>query len=374
MTNKETGLASSVISSPPDSENKNNKETLQPKKNRKNKEKSTAPIFTKCEKKENPVFAAIDLGTNNCRLLIARETYDGVRVIDAFSRIVRLGEGVRKTGVMSEAAMERTYDTLVICAEKMAQRGVSNYRAVATEACRSAANQDEFVNRIKENTGIDLEVINGAEEARLAFSGCIPLLDPLCTKALVFDIGGGSTEVIWLDMEDPSDPRVLDQVSVKEGVVSLTEHFGGDRLEDDVYFKIVDDIMKVLKPLDERNDISSYIKNDEVQIIGASGTVTTIAAVNFGLPRYNRNRVDGAYLLTEDAMKVSLELRRQDFTARAQHPCIGVSRADMVVAGCAILEAIYTLWPAEKMRIADRGVREGLLHELVRDFENYRDY
>ena len=137
-------------------------------------------------------YGAVDLGTNNCRLLIARAVDGGFTVVDAFSRIVRLGEGVSQTGALSAVAMDRTIEALKVCAGKMQRRGVSLMRSVATEACRRAINGLEFLERSRAETGVDLEIISTAEEAKLAFSGCMPLLDRARPYAIVFDIGGGT--------------------------------------------------------------------------------------------------------------------------------------------------------------------------------------
>ena len=310
------------------------------------------------------VFADLDLGTNNCRLLVARPTFDGFRVIDAFSRIVRLGEGVSATGTLSDAAMERTLQALRICAAKMRRRGVRRWRAVATEACRRAGNFEAFRARVREQTGLDLEVISSREEARLSMTGCAPLLDPTVRQALVFDIGGGSTELVWLSTNGLR-PEVIDVISLPLGVVNLAELHGGDRVSPDIYEKMIDDVADALEDFDTRHGIRRAIELGDVQMLGSSGTVTTLAGVFKDLPRYDRSAVDGTFLDFEQAISVSRSLLAMDFAARAAHPCIGRERADLVVAGCAVLEAICRVWPVGRLRIADRGVREGILTELM---------
>lgn len=312
-----------------------------------------------------PVFAALDLGTNNCRLLVARPTLGGYRVIDAFSRIVRLGEGVNRTERLSDPAMARALSALRICGAKIRRRGVTAVRAVGTEACRRALNCGEFVDAVERETGIAIEIITSQEEGRLALVGCAPLLDPAYPFALIFDIGGGSTELMWLAMERGGRPRILDQVSVRCGVIGLTEQYGGDRIDRDTYRRMLDEVSDAIEPFEMRNDIRSRMEAGQVQLLGTSGTVTTLAGIHLGLSRYDRRLVDGSFLRVEHARTVIRRLLALDFCGRAAHPCIGTERADLVIGGCAVLEAICDCWPTERLRIADRGLREGILVELM---------
>ncbi|WP_114392080.1 Ppx/GppA phosphatase family protein [Oleisolibacter albus] len=311
-----------------------------------------------------PVMAALDLGTNNCRLLIARPARDGFRVIDAFSRIVRLGEGLSRTDRLSDEAMDRTVQALKVCRAKMDRRAVTIARAVGTEACRRAGNGAEFLSAVEQETGLRIEIITPREEARLALAGCAPLLAPTVPRALVFDIGGGSTELIWIEVRS-GRPRVLDQISIPLGVVNLTETHGGDRVSPEQYAAMVEAVAGYLAGFDRRNRIGEQVAAKRVQMLGASGTVTTLAGIRMGLPRYDRSRVDGTRLLREDARTITDELLTLDYCGRADHPCIGRDRADLVIAGCAILDAVWTRWPVPSLRIADRGVREGILFELA---------
>jgi exopolyphosphatase/guanosine-5'-triphosphate,3'-diphosphate pyrophosphatase len=313
------------------------------------------------------IYAALDLGTNNCRLLVARANGSGFRVIDAFSRIVRLGEGVNASGVLSEAAMRRTLDALKICAGKIVYRGVTRARYVATEACRRAGNCESFLDRVREVTGIAIETISTAEEARLAVNGCAPLLDPTFPYAIVFDIGGGSTELVWLRLQSASsrEPEILGVVSLPFGVVTFTERYGGDAISAAAYEAMIDEAQAAMVSFARQHGIAEMVASGGVQMLGSSGTVTTLAGISLGLPRYNRNLVDGSMLLFDEIRAVSAGLAAADFAARAAHPCIGSERADLVVAGCAILEAICRLWRVGRLRVADRGLREGILFDLL---------
>ncbi|HYM04152.1 MAG TPA: Ppx/GppA phosphatase family protein [Stellaceae bacterium] len=313
------------------------------------------------------VYAALDLGTNNCRLLVARPAGRGFRVIDAFSRIVRLGEGLAATGRLCEAAMTRTIEAIKVCAGKVEHRRVTQARYVATEACRRAANCDDFVARVRAETGIALETITCAEEARLVVEGCAPLLDRRIPWAVVFDIGGGSTELVFLRVpRDPmAAPRIEGFVSLPHGVVTLSDRYGGIDVARETYAAMVSEMRLAILPFEERHHIKCRIERGEVQMLGSSGTVTTLAGIQLELPRYNRALVDGSSLGFDCVSTLTQRLVDMTYAARAAHPCVGGERADLVLGGCAILEAICQLWPIGRLRVADRGIREGILMGLL---------
>ena len=315
-----------------------------------------------------PYYAALDLGTNNCRLLVARPSGSGFRVVDAFSRIVRLGEGLAASGVLSEDAMARALDALKICADKIAGRRVAAGRYVATEACRQAANCDAFLARVREEIGIDIEIISSIEEARLVVAGCAPLLNPRIPYAIVFDIGGGSTEIVWLRLWGGGNrgrPQILGSMSLPFGVVTLTDRFGGTEVSPATYRAMVAEAMAALAPFERANDIQRHVRTGRAQMLGSSGTVTTLAGIHLALPRYIRALVDGSVLTFEQISVVSTHLAGLDLAGRAANPCIGRERADLVLSGCAILDAICATWPVGRLRVADRGVREGILFDLM---------
>jgi len=326
-----------------------------------------------------PSYAALDLGTNNCRLLIARRAVGlqprgvsrggGFRVIDAFSRLVRLGEGLAATGALSEAAMARTIEALKVCAGKIDQRKVAFGRYVATEACRRAENCADFLARVQETIGIELEIISTAEEARLVVTGCAPLLHPRIPYAIVFDIGGGSTEIVWLHRGDrraaPPRLEILGSVSLPFGVVTFTERFGGVEVTPADYRAMVAEAEAALMPFEKSHNIRRQVRARQVQMLGSSGTVTTLAGVHLALPRYIRALVDGSMLTFDQIELVSRHLAGLDIAGRAASPCVGRERADLVLSGCAILDAICATWPVGRLRVADRGIREGILFDLM---------
>ncbi len=312
-----------------------------------------------------PVYAALDLGTNTCRLLVARPAGENFRVVDAFSRIVRLGEKVATTGELAPGAMGRAAEALGICAAKLRRRGVTHFRGVATEACRKARNGSDFLDRVRRETGIELEIIAPYEEAELALASCAPLLDPRQPFAVLFDIGGGSTEVTWLSHRGYDDWQMIDSISIQCGVVALAERFGGDAMSQAEYLRMVAEVVDLLAPFESRNRVSTHISHGEVQMLGTSGTVTTLSGLKLNLPRYDRHVVDGSWLDFTDIVGLSHALAGLDFAGRAAHPCIGAERADLVVAGCAILEAICRIWPVGRLRVADRGLREGIILGLM---------
>ena len=325
------------------------------------------------------IYGALDLGTNNCRLLIAKPSRRGFLVIDAFSRIIRLGEGVLTSGRLSEIAMNRTVEALKICSDKMHRRSVTRARAIATEACRIAANGEEFLDRVRRETGLAIEVVTRETEAKLAVSGCSSLLDRNCDWALVFDIGGGSSELIWLDLARvggrPWRRTLTDRLDVQNaiaawtslpiGVVNLAERHGGREVTQASYEAMVADVMAALQDFEAGHGFVKRIAGRRAHFLGTSGTVTTISGIHLKLPAYERSRVDGCWLSARDVRAVSSDLIAMSYAERVAQPCIGQERADLVLAGCAILEALLRMWPCHRLRVADRGLREGILATLM---------
>ncbi len=313
------------------------------------------------------VYSAIDLGTNNCRLLVAKPTLHGFRVIDAFSRIVRLGEGLGTTKMLSTDAMDRTVEALKVCADKIDRRNVTCMRHVATEACRVATNSDEFLERIFDETGLRLDIISPGEEARLAVMGCQSLIACGNRHALVFDIGGGSTELIWVKVLANQRTEIQGWTSIPWGVVNLTEKFanGQSSISLNRYQDMLDEVTKHLIPFERRYRISNAIKNQKAQFLGTSGTVTTLASLHLNLPRYIRDKVDGAWMQANDIEILSKNVALMSHAERSNQPCIGAERADLVVAGCIILNALLGMWNVPSLRVADRGIREGILRGLM---------
>ncbi|GGF96842.1 hypothetical protein GCM10010924_26230 [Rhizobium wenxiniae] len=319
------------------------------------------------------LYAALDLGTNNCRLLIAQPTRPGhFRVVDAFSRIVRLGEGLAATGRLSNDAMDRAVEALRICALKLAAKPIRKMRLIATEACRAAANGEEFLARVTAETGLELEIIDRETEARLAVSGCSSLVGREARSIVLFDIGGGSSEIAVIRIADNRSSRLANHIthwtSLPVGVVTLSERYGGRDVTPDVFEAMICEVQGMLAKFDcpppEAVDNGS---DYDFHLIGTSGTVTTLAGVHLDLPRYDRRRVDGLWLSDAEVTAMQAKLLSWDFAGRAANPCIGPDRADLVLAGCAILEAIRRRWPSPRMRVADRGLREGLLTDMMAD-------
>ena len=313
-------------------------------------------------------FAAIDLGTNNCRLLIARPAGDHFTVIDAFSRVVRLGEGLAQTGRLSDEAMDRAMGALKICADKLRRRNVHLARSVATEACRRAQNGGDFIARVAEETGILLDVISAKEEARLAVMGCHLLLEEGDGPAMIFDIGGGSTELVLVESRDGRIPLIHDWHSVPWGVVSLTESVQAEPDDAlgraDRYDAMRALVRDSLAPFAQR--VASTAGGPQpLRLLGTSGTVTTLASLHLELPQYDRRAVDGLIVASQDMAALCERLALLTPAQRREQPCIGRERADLVVAGCAILQTIIEIWPAERLGVADRGIREGILRSLM---------
>lgn len=327
-----------------------------------------------------PVFAALDLGTNNCRLLVAQpmgnpsRDEQRIRVLDTFSRIVRLGEGLSENKTFLPEAMNRTIMALKQCQAKLSRHEVRYARFVATEACRRAENRAEFVDMVYKETGIELEIITNEEEAKLAFLGCSTLLSPAHQQAIVFDIGGGSTEFMWVKRDDTIPPemlcdfRIRDWLSLNRGVMNLSEEFGGSAFAEVYFDELVDTLVKRLKDFELKNKIADAIKAGNAQMLSTSGTLTTLAAIHLDLAHYERSRIDGFSFPSKDLLAASRKVVNMAPSKRFTHPCINSDRAEYIVSGCAIFEAIHKLWPVEEVTIGDRGVREGIILSLMQNY------
>jgi exopolyphosphatase/guanosine-5'-triphosphate,3'-diphosphate pyrophosphatase len=319
-----------------------------------------------------PLYAALDLGTNNCRLLIARPHENSFRVLDGFTRIVRLGEGLSTTGRLSDAAMDRTVDALRQCRNKLREHEPARMRLIATEACRAASNGVEFLQRVERELGLVLEIVDRQTEAALAVTGCADLIEETTAGALMFDIGGGSSELAWLDFRGGRPKRqgrmsssIRSWQSLPVGVVSIAEKFGGVEVTPETFEAMVAFVASHLRQFRGREKLRQMIAEHPVHLIGTSGTVTTLAGLHLGLERYERQKVDGLWMTSREIDDTMAALLGMPYERRVQHSCIGRDRADLVLPGCAIFEAIRREWPTPRVRVADRGLREGILISLI---------
>lgn len=328
------------------------------------------------------LYAALDLGTNSCRMLIAQPKGSQFHVVDSFSKSVQLGHGLESTGKLSRASMNRTINAIRICRQKLDRHGVKNMRLVATEACRRARNGENFVAQVRRETGLTLEIIKNEEEARLAVISCAPLVSTTTTQLLVVDIGGGSTELVWIDLtnvpprERPraimrlhagfkSDPgpfaaaKVVDWISVPLGVATLRDQFA-DVDDDAARFALMSWFFE--ENLEAFSPYAAAQARDGFQIVGTSGTVTTVAASYLGLKRYDRTKVDGLRMTTDQIDEVIQTYLSLGPVGRRNDPRIGKDRQALIMSGAAILQTLMRLWPTDRLSVADRGLREGLLY------------
>ena len=324
-----------------------------------------------CKKKAHnaepqPIFTAIDLGTNSCRLVVATPTTTSFRVIETFSKVTRLGEGIIQNNELSKSAIKRTTAALKVCSGIINEYSpIKGHRYVATAACRRAKNVNEFVDKVKKETGISLEIISSKEEARLAAVGCIPLLHRDIQRMLVFDIGGGSTEISLARVTSSGNTFIEGFVSLPYGVVTISEAFPSKDMTTLAYDTIIERTHSLLADFNDRFGICEAIKNHDIQVVGTSGTVTVIGAVHLNLTRYNRSAVDGIAITRQDVERVINKIKRMGDEGRKKHPCIGAQKADMTMSGCAIVEALLSFWPVSEITIADRGIREGILLDMM---------
>jgi len=340
---------------------KNNTNTSKPEYTKSNNRKSRQKRAHK-----GHVYGVIDLGTNNCRLLVAVPSAGGFKIIDSFSRIVRLGEGLKEDKKISDNATERTLSALKICKDKMRRCGVTRMWNVATQACREAENGELFIRTIEDQIKIKLDIIDSKEEARLAVLGCKVLLDTNYNHGIIFDIGGGSTEIIWIEFYDNRNPEIIGWISIPLGVVNLSEEYGTKNVLDaEQYVEMKERVKEHIIPFEEKHDISSSIEKNKVQLMGTSGTVTTLTSMHLNQSSYDRSQVDGAWMKSADLIKLCDDLSKMDYAERLALDNIGNDRAELVVAGCAIFDAIVDVWPIGDVRVADRGIREGMLWHLI---------
>ena len=330
----------------------------------------------------SPLYAALDLGTNSCRMLIAEPRGKQFYVVDSFSKTVQLGHGLEASGRLSRSSMERTIQALRICEKKLAKHRVTRMRLVATEACRRAKNAHDFIRQVRRETGLQLQIIAPEEEARLAVVSCAPLVSPKTEQLLVVDIGGGSTELVWVDLLNvppadrpqaimrlhagfiPTDngipaARVVDWISVPLGVATLKDQFV-DVEDDAARFALMswffEENLANFSPYNAQNPREGF------QIIGTSGTVTTVAASFLGLKRYDRNKVDGLHMTSDQIDRVIRDYLSLGPEGRRTDPRIGRDRHTLIMSGAAILQAMMRIWPTDRLSVADRGLREGLLY------------
>ena len=329
-----------------------------------NKNKSGGPANANSQAQRN--FAAIDLGTNSCRLVIATPTPAAFRIVETFSKITRLGEGIIKENELSRPAIKRTVAALKVCAGVINEYApIHRSRFVATAACRRAKNCTEFVELVKRETGLNLEIISSKEESRLAVVGCIPLLNRSIKRTLVFDIGGGSTEISLARVTNSGKTFIEGFVSLPYGVVTISEAFPEKEMTSLAYDTIIERTHKILQEFEDKYKIMEAIKTQEIQVIGTSGTVTVLGAVHLNLTRYNRSAVDGISITKQDIDRTIGKIKRLGDEGRKKHPCIGAQKADLTMAGCAIIEALCSFWPIEEITVADRGIREGILLDMM---------
>ena len=311
-------------------------------------------------------YAAIDLGTNSCRLVIASPTPSSFKIVETFSKVTRLGEGIINDDELSRPAIKRTISALKVCAGVLEEYApIYRSRFVATAACRRAKNCADFISAVKRETGLNIEIISPREEARLAVVGCIPLLNRNIKRALIFDIGGGSTEISLAHVTNSGKTFIEGYVSLPYGVVTVSEAFPGNEMTSLAYDTIVERTQDILKDFDERFHVMEAIKNQEIQVIGTSGTVTVLGAVHLNLSRYNRSAVDGLSISNSDLEKTIFKIKRMGQEGRSKHPCIGSQKSDLTMAGCAIIESLLKFWPISEVTVADRGIREGILLDLI---------
>ena len=297
-------------------------------------------------------IAAIDLGTNSTRLLVADRRPDGtLDTLDRRNTITRLGQGVGANGRLAPEAIERNLATLEAYRVEMDRLGVDTVRVAATSAARDAANRDGFFDAVEKVVGARPELLTGEEEGRLSFLGATGELDPAQGPFLVVDIGGGSTEFIVGTSE------VEGVMSIDIGCVRLTEKY----MEHDP--PLPEELTACISLTDAYlEDVIREVPGaaEARTLVGLAGTVTTIAAVEMGLATYDRDRIHHFVLTHEAAEDVFRTLATEARADRIHNPGLEEARADVIVAGCCVLVAVFRRFGFDEMVVSESDILDGL--------------
>lgn len=309
-------------------------------------------------------LAAIDLGTRNCRLIIAKHHGGQIEIVDLFSRFVCLGEGVAQSRRLGRKAMERTITVLKQCAKRLSHYPNVVFSGVTTDAVRRAENAQSFLRRVARETGLKLEMIDEKEEAYYEVLGCARVLDMRKKRHIIFDIGGGSSEIILCSLDQEKRVRIDEMLSLPYGVVNLYESV--DKLTFTSYTSIVEEVQNLCRRflVAHLGDLASQDVS-AFQVIGTSGTTTTVAAMHHNLKMYDRERVDGTSLCFEDVQKVIHYVQSLSPAERRSNAFCGHVEDDLVLTGFAILEGILRAVPCMYFTVTDAGVRDGLIRTLA---------
>lgn len=298
--------------------------------------------------------ATIDLGSNTVRLLVADVEGPGRwRVVAEHQTVTRLGEGLAATGALGEVPMARTLAVVRDYVARGAALGATETRIVATSAVREAANGSVFAAAVERATGWRVRVVSGEDEARLTLLGVRHGVGPLAGPVVVFDIGGGSTEYILADGE-----QVRATASLRLGVVPLAERYPfPERVDRSRYAALLREVMRQLA----RELPAEILSARPAHLVGTAGTVTTLAALDLGLPRYDAGRVQGHRLSRAAIERLGARLGSLTVGERAALPCLEPGRADLIVPGVAIVMATLDCLGVDGLTVSDSGLREGIL-------------
>jgi exopolyphosphatase/guanosine-5'-triphosphate,3'-diphosphate pyrophosphatase len=317
-----------------------------------------------------------------------------LKVIDSFAKIISLGEGIKQTGVLSEEAIERTIVALRACKKKLDSHRIYKMRAVATEACRQASNTKSLIERVNSEIGVDLEVISPQEEARLVLKGCSGVISDEKNYGILMDIGGGSTEVVWLKInKGMTRPTisVIDSISLPFGVVTISDTYTHSKNNQEIYTVLRKNILSTIDTFMKKNNIRTNFSKGDVQVITSSGTTTTLGSLTLGLSTYDRSSVDGKDFSSKKIVEVGEELlsrylsstpttvklgKEKNFITNKffdhvldksseEFKIFAYNRMGLLAAGVVIINSILESIGDCLVRIADRGVREGILYDLM---------
>jgi len=302
--------------------------------------------------------AAIDIGTNSTRLLIAEKNKGGINILNRSLEITRLGEGVDKSLLLNEKAVKRVLRALNNFREKLLKYNVKNIKIVGTSALRDVKNAEVLSERMKEKFGMELEIISGEKEAELNYKGAAADLE---NKFLLLDIGGGSTEFIW----PKKDRKLQDSLIFKSldiGCVRMTERFVKNPaliLPD----REAESIAKYTSNLLKENEINI---SSDFFIRGVGGTITTLAAIKLSLEKYDSSQIESIRLTTDDLFSIYSKLKNVSLNKREKITGLQPKRADIITAGVIILITVLKHLDVNKISVSDRDILYGLIFEQLK--------
>ena len=307
-------------------------------------------------------LAAIDLGTNSCRLMI---TSQKGFVIYRRTATTKLGEGLHAAGKFTDEAIERGLKCLAEYADIMRDYGVAEYKAIATASCRMAENGADFVKAVEELCGLKLDIVSPEEEALLNVKGARLNADKNAEYVMVYDLGGGSTEITLATNSET--PKIIYTISVPWGARNATEAYGLLEYDEEKAAKLRAEVQKYTADFLQHSEFEKY--RDKCECIATSSTPLRLVSMARGLGSYNRYNVDGVAENVAELDKQIAKIQKMDFVHAAENPYIGENRAMIFQAACVIFKTIYDDLQIKVLTASLKGAQEAMINDLVKKWQ-----